>query len=84
MSSIALSNSRFVTSIRLCSNVERDALDIPIISRYLFCMDCKSSTKYCGRPPQTCDAYSRSGRILVHQTVMPTSVGNFAFLHSRR
>ena len=60
MYSIVLSNSRFIASIRLCSNVGRDVLDIPIISRHLFCMDCKSSAKYCGRPPQICDANSKN------------------------
>ena len=37
-------------------------LEIPIMSRLLFCTCFKTSARYFGRSPQTGDAYSRSGR----------------------
>ena len=55
-----LSNSRFVATHRLSSNVGGDVLGIPMISKHLFCIDCDSSARNFGRPPHTGDAYSRS------------------------
>ena len=77
-----LSNSRFIATLHLSSNVGRDVLGIPMISRHLFCIDCTSSARYLGKPPYTGEAYARTGCILVQYIVMPISVGRFAFLHS--
>ena len=74
-----LSNSRIVATLHLSSNVGRDVLGIPLISRHLFCIDYNSSVRYC-KPPHNGEAYSRSGCILVQHVVMPISVCRFAFL----
>ena len=76
-----LSNSRFVATQRLSSNVGRDVLGIPMISKHL-CIDCDSSGRNFGRPPHTGDAITEVSVSSLQDIVMPTSVGRFAFLHS--
>ena len=44
--------TRFVPSIRLCSKTGRDILDTSTKSRHQFCMDCKSSARYCQTTPR--------------------------------
>ena len=65
-----LSNSRSVATLHLSSNVGRDVLGIPIISRHLFLYRLRLYLKVIGKPSHNGDAYS-SGSILVQCIVMP-------------